>query len=277
MPIITLHRLESALAGSFNSKADSQTKSLVPENCRIYIDSHQTPVRVGPPMLSSSVLPPSMRAVLPIKSISPPPTPWRWQWKHSHPLSGGLPQELTVASHAIITVTESMNLLQTVKSGSVQTGRCLSAWHPPSKTPVDVQSRTCQSQGKWPTRWTGTQSNHDHHKQFVSGKISSVEKLETLLAGANKATMTITSSLCPGRSQVLRSLRHYLLEQTKLRTSLHWLPWGVRCRKWKCLMIFDGKDEKGTSTIKLTLEPFQRQYWGNFWEGVEHIQALLSA
>ena len=138
MPIITLHRLESALAGSFNSKADSQTKSLVPENCRIYIDSHQTPVRVGPPMLSSSVLPPSMRAVLPIKSISPPPTPWRWQWKHSHPLSGGLPQELTVASHAIITVTESMNLLQTVKSGSVQTGRCLSAWHPPSKTPVAV-------------------------------------------------------------------------------------------------------------------------------------------
>ena len=35
MHAITLHRLESALAGSFNSKADSQIKSLVPENSKM--------------------------------------------------------------------------------------------------------------------------------------------------------------------------------------------------------------------------------------------------
>ena len=34
----------------------------------------------------------------------------------------------------------------------------------------------------------------------------------------------------------------------------------------EALTIFLGKDERGPSSITRTLEPFQRQRWGNFWE-----------
>ena len=40
------------------------------------------------------------------------------------------------------------------------------------------------------------------------------------------------------------------------------------CWSWKeeALDDFPWKDERGPSGIRKTLEPFQRQHWGNFWE-----------
>ena len=68
--------------------------------------------------------------------------------------------------------------------------------HPPSKTPVGVLSWTCRSGGK-------------DRADRLAGRV------------------TLTSGLHLGRSEVLRSLRHYL-GPTKRRTSHHRSPGGER-------------------------------------------------
>ena len=55
-----------------------------------------------------------------------------------------------------------------------------------SKSPVGVLPWTWQSEGKWPSRQTGGQSNH--HKWHVSWKILSAEELETLPGGLKPRT-----------------------------------------------------------------------------------------
>ena len=213
--------------------ADSQTKSLVPENSKIYTDSGQTPVGVGPPLgwvgpplLSSSVLPPSMRTVPPIKSISPPPIPW-WQWKHSHPL-------WWTASRAVSWVTcHHHHRLAGVSVLDIQ-------WS------IFKDSCGCTVPDMPELREMTNQTASYAKQPWPSHEVCVWEDLKCWEAW---------DTTCWSK----QSWGHYSTDCLK-----------ERCRKWKRLMIFDGKDEKGTSTIKLTLEPFQRQCRGNFWEGVEH-------
>ena len=75
---------------------------------------------------------------------------------------------------------------------------------------------------------------------------------------------TLTSGLLLGRSEVLRSLRHYLRAQSQdITPSVAW-----RREAWKEEALDDllWKDERGSSSINRTLEPFQRQHWENYWE-----------
>ena len=73
-----------------------------------------------------------------------------------------------------------------------------------------------------------------------------------------------------------------------------WEAWDTTCRhktrditplitwrreRWKeeALDDFPWKDERGPSSIRQTLEPFQRWHCGNFWDRVERIWDFLSA
>ena len=111
---------------------------------------------------------------------------------------------------------------------------CVSGRYLLSKTPVGALSWTCRSEGKWPSRQTGGKSNP--HKWLASRKIWSGEELETLPAG------------------------------TKPRTSHHRFPWRREAWKEEALDDLPRKDERGPSSIRRTLELFERRRWGNFWE-----------
>ena len=54
--------------------------------------------------------------------------------------------------------------------------------------------------------------------------------------------------------------RHKAKDITQLIT------WGREVLKQEVLDDLPWKDERGLSSIRQTLEPFQRQHWGNFWE-----------
>ena len=94
-------------------------------------------------------------------------------------------------------------------------------WHvnvqqSPLKIPVDVLPWTFWSEGKWPSRQTGRQSND--HKWFALRKIWCVEKLETH-----------TQSYAHQTTDCLEAWNTH----TKLRTPDHWLPGGERYGKEK--------------------------------------------
>ena len=82
---------------------------------------------------------------------------------------------------------------------------------------------------------------------------------------AGKATLT--SGLLLGRSEALRSLRHYLRAQSQGQHTIDRL--GREREAWKEEALDDllSKDEKGPSSIRHTLQLFQRRRWGKFWGG----------
>ena len=65
-------------------------------------------------------------------------------------------------------------------------------------------------------------------------------------------------------SEVLRNLSHYLWAQRWGIAPL--ILWKRELWKEEVLDNFPWKDEKGSSSIRRTLEPFQRWHWENFWE-----------
>ena len=79
---------------------------------------------------------------------------------------------------------------------------------------------------------------------------------------AGKAT--ITSGSCLGRSQVLKSLRHYLRAQSQGHHTINCLE--ERGIERGSAQHFPSKDKSRPLSIRQTLELFQRQYWGNFWK-----------
>ena len=80
--------------------------------------------------------------------------------------------------------------------------------------------------------------------------------------GQSKATLT--SGLLLGKSEVLRSLRHYLRAQSQGHHSIDRLEErGVERGSARRSSL---KDQRGPSSIRRTLEPFQRQCRENFWE-----------
>ena len=77
---------------------------------------------------------------------------------------------------------------------------------------------------------------------------------------------TLTSGLLLGRSEVLRSLRHYLWAQSQGHDT-----WREALKK-KALDDHPRKDERGPSSVRRTMEPFQRQRLENFREtGIAHM------
>ena len=114
---------------------------------------------------------------------------------------------------------------------SVQTKvlECVDGRQPPSKAPAGLLPWACRGEGRRPSRETGGQS--DPHRRLACRKIWSVEKLERLPAG-------IIPSIAWRR-------------EAWKEDALGDLPW---------------KDERGPSSVRRTLEPFQRQRWGNFSE-----------
>ena len=85
------------------------------------------------------------------------------------------------------------------------------------------------------------------YKRPASQKIWGVEELETLHMGTNPRTSHLQ---LPGGEALNKDV-------------LSNLPW---------------KDERGPSSVRWTLEPFQRQHWGSFWETgwSSYIRAFLS-
>ena len=83
---------------------------------------------------------------------------------------------------------------------------------------------------------------------------------------AGKATLT--SGLLLRRSEVLRSLRHYLWTQNQGHYTTRLIAWRRDALKEGVLGNFPWKDQRGPGhhQIRWTLELFQRQCWGNFWE-----------
>ena len=79
---------------------------------------------------------------------------------------------------------------------------------------------------------------------------------------AGKATLT--SGLLLGRSEVLRSLRHYLRARANDITPS--IAWRREAWKEKALDGLPWKDEGGLSSVRRTVELCQRQRWVNFWE-----------
>ena len=75
---------------------------------------------------------------------------------------------------------------------------------------------------------------------------------------------TLTNGLLLGWSEVLRSLRYYLWTQSQWHHTIDCLE--KRGVEREALDNLPWKDERGPSSIRQTLEMFQRWHWGNFWE-----------
>ena len=75
----------------------------------------------------------------------------------------------------------------------------------------------------------------------------------------------IAGGLRLGLSEVLRSLRHYLRAQSQGHHTVDRLEErGVE--RGSAYSDLPWEDEKGISSIRPTLELFQKQHWGNSWE-----------
>ena len=75
---------------------------------------------------------------------------------------------------------------------------------------------------------------------------------------AGKATLT--SGLLLGRSEVLRSLSHYLRAQIQDITPS--IAWSREAWKEEALDDLPSRDQRRPSSVRRTLEPFQKQRWG---------------
>ena len=74
---------------------------------------------------------------------------------------------------------------------------------------------------------------------------------------------TITSGLCLGSFGVLRNLKITCWQKAKDITRS--ISWRTEAQKKKALGDILWKDEKEPSSIRRTLELFQRQHEGNLW------------
>ena len=131
-------------------------------------------------------------------------------------------------AHAII-LTDSMSLLQNAKRGiGSPDGKCR---HPPSKTPV----------------WALPGVKGNDRADRLAGKAA------------------LTSELLLGRFEVLRNLRHYLRAQSQERHTIDRL--GERgVERGSARRSSFERTRRGPSSVRRTLEPFQRQRWENFRE-----------
>ena len=77
----------------------------------------------------------------------------------------------------------------------------------------------------------------------VCGCALDMPELSEMTEQTDHHKATITNGLCLRRSEVLRSLRHYL--QAWSQGSHHQSPWGERCRRRKHFMIFLERTWKG--------------------------------
>ena len=119
-----------------------------------------------------------------VQPIWSQPPAWQWRWKHSPMPSAGLPQEVAVGPHHAILLTDSVSLLQKVKSGMGSPD-----WN---VLMVDIHLRNL---------WV-----------YCPGH-AGVKGNDWADRLAGKATLT--SGLLLGRSEVLMSLRHYLRAQSQ--------------------------------------------------------------
>ena len=78
-----------------------------------------------------------------------------------------------------------------------------------------------------------------------------------------KTNFSLTDSSLLGRSEVLR---HYLWAQSQGHHTIDCLEERGAERTSVRQSSLKGCDEKEPLSIRYTLEPFQRQHWGNFWE-----------
>ena len=107
---------------------------------------------------------------------------------------------------------------------------------------MDVLPWIYWSEGKWPNGYNGGQSSY--HKWLASRKIRSVEELEILPVGTKP--------------------KDYLLAQSQGHQPS--IAWRREAWKEEALDDLPWKDERRPTPVRRTLEPFQRQLWGNFWE-----------
>ena len=95
---------------------------------------------------------------------------------------------------------------------------------------------------------------------------------------AGRARATLTSGLILGRSEVLRSLRHYLLSQSQGHHTIDRLEERGVESKEEALDYLPLKDERGPSSIRRPLEPFKRRHWETSERrGGEHNGGLFPA
>ena len=73
--------------------------------------------------------------------------------------------------------------------------------------------------------------------------------------------ITLTSGLLLGKSEMLRSLRYYLRVERQGHYTIDCLE--ERDVERGSARLSSLKDERGPSSIRRTLEQFQRQQWGN--------------
>ena len=194
---------------------------------------------MGGASLSSKVWPPFMKTVQPIQSQPPA---WHWKWKQSvsHPCPLLDCLKRWQSDH---TCHHPHRFSELATESEKQNGKPrLECRHPPSNTPVGMLLWTCWSEGKWLSRQTGWQSNS--HKWLASQKFQSAGELETLPVG------------------------------TKPRTSHHWLPWGERHGKRKCLTIFH--ETEGMRESHCQSDEHWNYFKGNIGETPETVWAFLS-
>ena len=153
--------------------------------------------------------------------------------------SAALPQEVTVGPHTPSSSQIQWTCYKNEKWNGKPRLECVNDWHPPSKTPVYFPEHA------------GVMGNDPADR----------------LAG--KATLTIVACLWQlwVASQKIWSVEEFetLPAGTKPRTPHHRTLGG---EAWKEEVIdnLPWKDERGPSSVRRTMEPFQRRHWGNFWE-----------
>ena len=92
------------------------------------------------------------------------------------------------------------------------------------------------------------------------------EIYSSLLFSWMRSKATLTRGLLLRRSEVLRSSRHYLRAQSQGHHTINRLERRGMERGSARQSSFPWMDERGPSSMRQTLELFQRQCWGNFWE-----------
>ena len=104
-----------------------------------------------------------------------------------------------------------------------------------------------------------------HNAAHTTNQSTHILTAQTKKTDRMAGKATITGGLRLGRSEVLRSLRHYLRAQSQGHHTIDRLEErGVLKRKRSTTFL--ERTEKGSSSIRTTLEMFQGQHWGNSWD-----------
>ena len=202
---------------------------------------------------------------------------WKWETS-SRPVASCQKPGPMIPAHRLVFRPDECSQTLTKPSRS-DPGRFCTVWSMPSLEKTELKRKREVGSGIYdPARfWLHDGRNGRNQNAsgwdpaYLLGTVSMFDWMWTQCPGHDRedtlaGNATITSGLRLGRSEVLRSLRHYLLAQSRGHHAIdHLEETGAEKGTLNNIPLKGWKREP--SSIRRTLEPFERQRWGNLETG----------